>query len=458
MTKQTRLPQKPAAIEITAMDATPVTNAPNASATSPAARNPRLITRARPELIMFFVLVSAVALANGLSDSIYANYFKEVYNVSAFQRGIIEGPRELPGLLCALVIGAIGFLGDLRVAFIAQLFGLAGITVLGLLTPSFGVMLIFLFINSMGMHLFLPLQDAIGMQLAEPDRIGRRMGQLFSMRSVFSLLAGFVVLFGFRSGLFTFSTPVKIVFLLAAAAYACAAVMNALMIRHLHPEKKAPVRTRLVFRRQYRYYYLLTVLHGVQKQIAFVYGTWVIVDLLLKKADTLALLMIVVGFVSIFFMNKLGHWSDRYGIKSMMYFDALTFIGIYIIYGFAVWGITAGTLPQNALTVGFIYLLFVLDRLSMQIGMVKSIYLRSIAWDATEVTSTLSLGLSLDHVVTIVAALAGGYVWTYWGSQWVFFLAAAFSMGNLYVAWRVQPEQERAEAEKRRAELAGMVI
>lgn len=404
----------------------------------------------RPELVMFFVLVAAVSLANGLSDNIYANFFKEVYQVSAFQRGLIEGPRELPGMLCALVIGSIGFLGDIRVAFIAQICALVGITMLGLFTPSFGLMLVFLFINSMGMHLFMPLQDAIGMSLAEPDKVGRRMGQMLSVRSAFSFLAGFVVFFGFRYGVFSFATPVKLVFLLAAGGFVCALVINGLLIRHVRPSRKAPQRLRLVFRRQYRYYYLLTILKGVQKQIALVYGTWVIVDLLMKKADTLAMLMIVVGFISIFFMHRLGHWSDRHGIKSMMYFDALTFIIIYVIYGVVVWGISSGRLPNSALTAGFVYVLYVLDRLSMQIGMVNAIYLRSIAIKPDEVTSTLSLGLSLDHLVTIVAAMAGGYVWSRWGSQWVFFLAAAFSLGNLFVAWRVDPVREQAEAQAQR--------
>ncbi len=123
----------------------------------------------RKELILYFVLISATALANGLSDSVYSNYFKEVYHVTAFQRGLIEFPRELPGLLCAIVIGLLGFLGDLRLAFIAQILALIGVTVLGLFTPPFAVMLVFLFINSLGMHLFMPLQDAIGMSMAESN-------------------------------------------------------------------------------------------------------------------------------------------------------------------------------------------------------------------------------------------------------------------------------------------------
>ncbi len=413
----------------------------------------RKIRQMNPDILMFFILISAVALGNGLSDGVYSNYFKDVYNITAMQRGFIEFPRELPGLLCVFVIGILGFLGDLRVALIAQVLAIIGVSMLGLLTPPFGVMLIFLFINSMGMHLFMPLQDAIGMSLADPDKIGTRMGQFFSVRAVFSLLAAMLVFVGFRTGFFTFNASIKWIFIVAGSAFVCAAIITAVMIQRIKPHKSASRKIKLIMRKQYRYFYLLTILHGVQKQIAYVYGTWVIVDLLMKKADTLALLTIVVGFVSIFFLNILGKWMDQFGIKRMMYFDAITFIAVYIIYGFVVWGITSATLPIQGLAIWVVYLLFVLDRLSMQMGMVKSIYLRSIAWNEEEITSTLSMGMSLDHVISILAAIAGGYVWSQWGSHWVFFLAAVFSLGNLYVAYRVQPDKERAVAEKMRVEM-----
>ena len=213
----------------------------------------RKILSIRPEVLMFFILISAVSLGNGLSDGVYSNYFKEVYHITAFQRGFIEFPRELPGLLCAVVIGTLGFLGDLRVAFIAQICAVIGVTMLGLLTPSFGVMLIFLFINSMGMHLFMPLQDAIGMSLAEQNQIGRRMGQYSSVRAAFSLIGALLVFFGFRTGLFAFDTSIKWVFIVAAGAFLCAMAMAAVMIKRLKPQRTAPRRTKLVLRKQYRY-------------------------------------------------------------------------------------------------------------------------------------------------------------------------------------------------------------
>ena len=392
------------------------------------------------DMLLFFILISAAALGNGMSDSVYSNYFKEAYHVTATQRALIEVPRELPGLLCALIIASLSMLGDIKISVIAQVLSCLGLMVLGLFSPTYGVMLIFLFINSMGMHLFLPLSDSIGMALAEPDHVGRRLGQYASLKMVFGFLAGLLVFFGFRLGWFSFRAPVNLLFLLGAGAFGIAVVAAALLLKRETALKPVRSRTRLVFRRRYRFFYLLTMLHGVQKQVANVFGAWVIVDLLLKGADIMSLLLITVSFISIFFMRAIGRWIDRFGIKRMMYVDALTFIGIYTVYGFVVWGITAKVLPGAGWPVLTVYALFVLDRLSMQIGVVKSLYLKQIAVTAEEITSVLSTGISLDHVVSILAAQLSGFIWMIWGPQWVFFLAAFFSLGNLIIAWRIPKE------------------
>jgi MFS family permease len=143
-------------------------------------------------------------------------------------------------------------------------------------------------------------------------------------------------------------------------------------------------------------------------------------------------------------MRWVGHWMDKYGIKRMMYLDALSFIFVYVLYGLVVWGIVSHVLPENSWPVMVVYALFVLDRLSMQIGVVKSLYLRSIAVNDEEITATLSTGISLDHIVAILAAQLSAAIWVQWGAQWVFFIAAFLSLGNLFVAWRLPPDRKAA--------------
>lgn len=388
----------------------------------------------KKEIIVYFAILALTGLGSGLSDGVFANYFKDAYNVTAVQRGFIEFPRELPGILCIVVVSILSYLGDIRIAIIAQILSFIGITFLGFLTPSFAVMLIFIFINSMGLHLYLPLQDSIGMSLIKGEDVGKRMGQYKGVSTAFSMIASVTVFLGFRFGFFSFTSKVKSIFILSAAFFAVVFILFVYMSRLIKTPVKQNRKLKLVFRKEYKYYYTLAIMNGVQKQVMLVYGPWVLIEILGKKADTLAMLGIIGSFIGIFYIPALGRWLDRFGIRNMLYADALSFIGVYAFYGLLASGFSSGSLAKAGIPVMLTFALFVLDKMSMQMGMIRTIYLRSIAVNESEITPTLSLGISMDHIVAIICSYIGGIVWSRFGPQYIFFFAAALSFVNLAVA------------------------
>jgi MFS family permease len=401
-----------------------------------------LFRNAKKEIVIYFFILALTALGLGLSDGVFSNYFKEAYNVNAFQRGVIEFPRELPGIISIVVISLLSFLGDVRISIIAQLLSAIGMLFLGFLTPPFAVMCIFLFVNSMGMHLFFPLSDGIGMSLIKDKEVGKRMGQYKGISTAFSMLASIIVFAGFRTGFFSLTSPVKIIFVIAAVIFAVVFILFLYMNRIVKVPVKQDRKLKLIFRKEYKYYYILAIMTGVQKQIMAVYGPWVLIDLLSKKADTIAVLGIIGSFIGIFFIPALGRWIDRYGIRKMLYLDAISFIVVYIAYGFLASGFSTGILSKVGLPVILTFVLIILDRMSMQMSMIKTIYLRSISVDKSEITPTLSFGMSMDHIVSIVCAYIGGIIWTTLGPQYIFFFAAAASFVNLAVAKLVVIDEE----------------
>ncbi len=396
----------------------------------------------RHSLVIYSAILAVTALAAGFSDQIMSNYFKDAYNVTAFQRGLIEFPRELPGILVMFIVSGLFFLGNTRIAMVAQALALCGMIALGFLTPSFAVMLVFLFINSLGIHVWFPMQDSIGMNLIHDEQnAGRIVGRFKGISTAFSMLASIVVFLGFRFGLFSFTTPIKVVFLLAAVFLFIAFILLSVLHRINHPADKpsGPARKfHFVFHKEYRYYYILATVFGVQKQMMFVYGPWVLIELLDKKADTLALLVMIGSFIGIFFIPALGRWLDRFGIKRMLYADAFSFIAVYIAYGLLSAGFSSGILPKSGIPVILTFTLFIVDRMSMQMGIIRALYLRSIAITPDDIGPTLTLGQGMDHVVSILCATLGGLVWSTWGPQYIFFLAAGLSMVNYLVAVKVK--------------------
>lgn len=389
-------------------------------------------------VIIYFCIIALTALGLGFSNDMMSNYFKDAYNVTAYQRGVIEFPRELPGILFIFIIAGFSFLSDIRIAMVAQVLSFIGIIILGFSTPSFAFMLVFVFINSIGMHLLFPLQDSIGISLIKGQKIGKTMGQYKGISTAFAMIASIIVFIGFRVGFFSFNTSIKWIFIWSASLFVIVLILFFILERVNKEPIKSTKKIKFVFRKEYKYYYMLVIMFGAQKQMMTVYGPWVLIDLLSKKADTLAVLGIIGSFLGIFFIPSVGKWLDRFGIKKLLYADALSFIVVYFLYGLLSAGFAANTLGRVGLPVILTYILFIVDRMSMQMGIVRITYLRAIVVDDSDLMPTLSLGQGMDHIISIACAFLGGVVWSLWGAQYVFFMVSALSFVNLYVAKKVK--------------------
>lgn len=231
------------------------------------------------EMVVYMIILAFAALGSALSGNVLSNYFKDVYHTDAFQRGFIEFPRELPGMLSLFIVAALARFSDVKIAMASMFLAAAGILVLGFATPTFYVMLIFIFINSVGSHLYMPMQSSIGMGLVEDGKYGKRMGQFSGVTTAFSMVGAIIVFLGFRYGFFSFETDTKTIFIWSAVLFVIAGLLHLPLIsltkgHDIHHEKP-----KYVFRKEYKFYYTLVVMFGVQKQIMLVYGPWVFIDL-----------------------------------------------------------------------------------------------------------------------------------------------------------------------------------
>ena len=396
-------------------------------------------------MIVYMVTIALIGLATGLSESTFSNYFKDAYHVDAFQRGIIEIPRETPGVMVFLIISALSFIGDLRLAICAKVLSAIGMIALGLMTPPFAIMLVFLFIHSLGQHMMLPLSDSIGMSLAKEGSVGSSLGRLNGTRTAFNMIAGIIVFIGFRTGFFSFTAPIKINFLIAAGLSLVIVCLLFYMLR-LYDNRKARQKTKLLYRKEYNMYYLLAILFGARKQIMMVYGPWVLIELLDFKADTMALLAIAGSAVGMFFIPAVGRWIDRHGTARIMIIEATAFFFVYIAYGMLSAGLSSGFLAAAGLPVVIAFVIKMADAMTTQFGMVRAVYMRSIAFSPDEVTQTLSLGMALDHVLSIAGSILCGWIWTQMGPLYVFVFAAFLAVCNMLVALNINRTQNKTKA------------
>ena len=117
-------------------------------------------------------------------DSTFNNFLKSNWDISGLARSALELPRELPGFLNVFVAAALAFLPGRRIGSLAFILQAAGVALMGTFSPSFRAMTGWLFMFSLGQHVFMPLQQSIGMELAAAGKEGSLLGRANALRNL----------------------------------------------------------------------------------------------------------------------------------------------------------------------------------------------------------------------------------------------------------------------------------
>lgn len=362
--------------------------------------------------------------SQSIVDSTLNNFLYETFNISDLQRGLMEFPREIPGLLVIFVSAVLFFLCSRRQAALANLLCAFGILLIGFLSPSFHVMLIWLFIFSVGQHLFLPLNQSIGMELAQEGQKGRVLGQFSAVANISMIIGSFFIFAGFKY----FSLDFKLSYVFSCLGFVTVAFLIFLMQR----DEPLSIRMKFQLRREYTLYYWLSILYGTRKQIFLTFAPWVLVTVFKQKTQVVATLLAVGGIIGIFFKPVLGKAIDKLGERFILTLEALILVFVCVGYGFA------KTIFSESAAMMIAFVCYIVDQMLIAAGMARATYLQKIALRPEDVAQTLTMGVSIDHVFSIAIAVSGGFIWLHWGYQYVFLIGAVIAVINFFSALQIQ--------------------
>lgn len=369
-----------------------------------------------------FVLASVLmGLGACVNSSIFNNYLKDVFSLDVARRTFLEFPREAPGFLVSLFVASLALMGEVRIAFIANLAASAGMMALGWIPSSFILMVGSVFIYSSGQHVYMPLGNAIGMGFAKKGREGAVLGRIFAINTI-ALVGGTIVLLA----------ALRFAKLSYRAAFTSGSVLYlgaALAMLAMSPRKGAGKPRRLVIKKRYSRFYLLSVMYGARKQLFITFGPWMLVDLFRQPVETMTFLFLVISIVGIGAQPLVGKLTDRFGPRAVLGGEALLTIGVCSIYAFA-----PELLPPGA-ALAAIASCYVVDQAANAVTMTRAVFVSQIA-DKADVSPTLSLGISIDHMVAMFLPMVGGLAWRSAGQRgyrWVFLGGAAVAALNFLV-------------------------
>lgn len=380
------------------------------------------------DLILFMLASAFVGISQSIDASVFNNFLSDTFHLTVSQRTILEFPRELPGFLVVFVSGALIFLGDVRIASVANVLAAFGLIGLGHFASDFYVMMAWMTLYSMGQHLFMPMSNSIGMNLAEDGNLGKVLGRINGLNTAAYLGTSLVTALIFKF----MDVNYSIAFTLAAIAFLC----SSLLILFMKPHRPKEKRKMLVFKKEYKLFYWLNVLYGARKQIFITFGPWVLIKVFSQGVSTFAVLGFFIAGLGIVVKPFVGGMIDKLGERFVLAFEAVALI--VICAGYALAENLSGLLGIGDAALFIICGCYVIDQLLNATSMARATYLKKIAVDPADVSPTLSMGLSIDHAVSMVVPWLGSLVWNAFGYEYVFVFGALIAVGNLTLTRRIR--------------------
>lgn len=349
------------------------------------------MTSTRRDWFLFTALTFCFSFGFAVYTGIFQNFLRDALHAGPAELGTLESLREVPGLLTAFLAGTLVALAESRLAAVALAVCAGGIAATGNAT-GFWPLVAITVAWSVGAHLWLAVSPAITLSLAGGREGGRHLGRMTGVGAVAVLSA--LALTRVAKEYLAYDA----LFRVAGVVIFIAAILAA-MIRHRAPGGR---RLRLVYRPEYRLYYLLTFLEGCRRQIFATFATFVLIVVYNQDVKTMLTLAFVNASLTAVAGPCAGRLIDRFGERpTLLVYYALL---IFVFAGYAL-----------VSSVPVLYALYLIDNVLFTCGAALTVYLHRLARPG-DMTPSLAMGTTMNHIAAVTVPVTGGLLWTQYGN------------------------------------------
>ena len=391
----------------------------------------------------FFLSIFVWGIGVGCFMAVMNNFLSDIYHLNSVERGWLEFFREMPGLALVFLLALLHRTSDWKVMRLGTLISMIGAGLL--LIPSDKVFVTaIIMLWSTGEHLVMPIRSSIAMQIAKEGHAGQSLGYLTSIMNFGTVAGSILVALLFYAGTVWFEQKGDILY---QAVWILIVIL--MLISFISSfTKDAPQvpskRPRLYFNKKFNKFYALELFYGARKQIFLTFAPYVLIREYGMSTANIALLMGICAAINIFVAPWVGKLTDRWGYRNTMIWDTVILFFVCLLYGFA------GDIFPAKIALAVVCINFLLDAMISTTSLATNIYVRQLAENKDELTSTLSTGISINHLISILAAPAGGWIWMKWGVGMLFAFAAVMAIFNsLFAMTLPKPAKKTAEIQKK---------
>jgi MFS family permease len=390
--------------------------------------------KANYNVMPFLLSALFFGITNSIARAIMNNYLAEIIKITKIDLGVVEFFRELPGLFLIFILAWLYKKSDKKNYELAILISIGGFIGLTFLGTNKWIVIIFLVMNSLGEHISMQVRQSLSIELGNDNMSGNALGVMTGYRSIGNIL-GFLLVpifflilsyFGFgRGDAVSYKSIYFMAMIIAFVAY-----LFVIKIPEVQSEpKKGP---KVYFHKKYSKYYILSFFYGARKQIFITFAPFVLVLNYGASASIMSLLFALTAGLTIIFSPLIGKLIDKIGYKKVMVADTLILIIVCFFYGFA-HRIFA---PQTAYYV--VCANYVLDSILSLCSMASLVYCKDLSANQEELGKTITTGISVNHLISIIIALLGGLIWQKAGIEILFIISAFLGLCNSIFALTIK--------------------
>ena len=382
---------------------------------------------------IFTALTFLFSFGFAVYSGVFQNFLRDVLHAHALDLGKLESLREIPGLLTALTAGTLVAFAETRIAALGLIIGAIGIGVTGL-CGTFPSLIAITVFWSVGFHLWTTMQTAITLSLAKGKEGGRHLGRMSGVGAI-ATIGGLGVVWVLTNVL---PQAYKIYFGVAGIAILLGGGLGFMLSTHAEGGK----RERIILRKEYGLFYLLTFLEGCRRQIFSIFAQFALIIHYGIGVEEMVLIQFVNSIMIFATAPRMGKYIDDHGERGPLTFYAIGLIVVFL--GYASF--------KNANT---LIALFLLDNVLFSFGVGFNTYLHRIVRPG-ELTPCLAMGVTMNHIAAVTVPFFGALLWTkmnnYQAPFWVGVAIACVSL--IATRWLPRGHSDRADRSVREPDVS----
>ncbi|MGB0835924.1 MAG: MFS transporter [Psychrobium sp.] len=348
------------------------------------------------------------------------NFSIESANFTGAEIGMLQSLREVPGFLAFTAVFILLVLKEQTFAIVSLALLSIGVTITGLFPTVYGLYATTI-LMSVGFHYYETINQSLSLQWFNHDEAAEKLGKLLSIKSASALLAYGAVWVAFS---LLDADYMWVYMALGGVGIVLTAILFLAMPEFNHG---APQHKKLILKKRYSLFYLLTFLSGARRQIFVVFAGFLMVEKFGYSVAEVTALYILNHVINFFLAPKIGAWIGRVGEHRAL---TLEYIGLIAVFtGYAL-------VESSTVAAG----LYVIDHLFFAMAIALKTYFKKIA-DPQDLAGSAGVSFSINHIAAVFIPALFGLIWLIDNSL-VFYAGAALAACSLIASqWVPKPHQ-----------------